>query len=141
MTENQQSKLKLTLLICGALFALLILIALFLPAQSRAKPAAYQAQSRNQMRNILLGIVNYREQHDGAWPDQLKDIESEIDSLDALIANPFTKENPGYEYVKPSADVDPAQTIVLYQLRKGKRDTSLRVGFGDGRVLPFPSTD
>ena len=110
---------------------------------STARPAAYKAKSINNMRSILLGIVNYSENHNGAWPDQLHDIEDYIydDSIDELFVNPFTQDNPGYEYVKPSHDADPSKTVVLYQLREGKRDYNLDVCFGDGSVLSYPESD
>jgi hypothetical protein len=50
------------------------------------------------------------------------------------MINPVTGDNPGFEYVKPSADANPKITVVLYQLRDGLRATDLRVGFGDGHL-------
>ncbi|MCA9007901.1 MAG: hypothetical protein KDA70_21700 [Planctomycetaceae bacterium] len=90
------------------------------------------------MRNILQGIVNYRANHNDAWPDTLDDIHEDLYSpLEELIENPYTHDNPGYEYVKPRKDADPATTAVLFQLRDGKQDLSLEAGYGDGRVLPY----
>ena len=49
-------------------------------------------------------------------------------------AAPVTDDDPGYEYVKPADDADLPTTIVLYQLRDGKRDETLAVGYGDSAV-------
>ncbi len=57
-----------------------------------------------------------------------------------LTANPLTGDNPGYEYVKPKDDAPSATTVVLYQLRGGKRDETLKVAFKDGSVRDAKSS-
>lgn len=140
MTENQLSKLKMIFLVCGVVFVLLLILNLSYPYQSRAKPAAYKVQANNRMRNLMIGILEYREENNDMWPEKLDDVRAFVDrgfGYDSMIENPYTHDNPGYEYVKPSPNADAASTVALYQLRDGKRDTSLDVCFGDGRVLPY----
>jgi len=138
MAEKKSSGIKFILVVCGGLFALLIVIYAFQPGQSKVTPESYRFQAMNRMRNILGGIVNYRANHKDTWPNQLEDIQEDLYSpLDGLIVNPYTHDNPGYEYVKPPEGADPATTVVMYQLRDGKRDLGLAVGYGDGRVLPY----
>ena len=51
------------------------------------------------------------------------------------IKNPLTGDNPGYEYVKPPEVPESSEkTVVLYQLRGGKRDETLKLGYLDGTV-------
>lgn len=144
MTESQSSRLMIILLVSGSLFVLLLIIALFLPSQSRARPAAYKNQSVNRMKNLLEGVLEYRAENNDMWPEKLDDTREFTDrriGYENMIGNPYTHDNPGYEYIKPSPNADPSKTVVLYQLRDGKRDINLRVGFGDGRVLPYSMND
>jgi hypothetical protein len=55
-----------------------------------------------------------------------------------LMKNPLTGDDPGYEYVKPKGNLNDkrfdSQQVILYQLRGGKRDTSIKVGYADASV-------
>jgi hypothetical protein len=52
-----------------------------------------------------------------------------------LTKNPLTGDSPGYEYVKPPEGTKPSEhVVILYQLRAGKRDSSLSVGYANGAV-------
>jgi len=93
-------------------------------------------KSSNQMKELMLGIMNYRSVNEEQWPEDLSDIEvliSEVD-FEQLMSNPVTGDNPGYEYVKPSDNADPTTTVILYQLRGGQRATDLQVGFADNHL-------
>ncbi len=102
----------------------------------QAPQAEAQLKSSNQMKELMLGIMNYRTVHDGRWPDNLSEIEGLMSgtNFEQLMSNPVTGDNPGYEYVKPSDSADPATTVILYQLRGGQRATDLRVGFADNHL-------
>ena len=92
-------------------------------------------RSDQQLNKLAAGIAAYREANNDEWPDRLTDIQDCIDgNFETLTENPYTKDNPGYEYVKPAENADRSTSIILYQLRDGKRDLSLNVGFGDCRV-------
>ena len=100
-----------------------------------AREAAREAQSRNNMQMLVLAALNY-ETSNGAWPESLEDLREFTPDFDNVVTNPVTMDNPGYEYVKPVVDEDMVlyDTIILYQLRNGVRDTSLAVGYADGSV-------
>ena len=90
--------------------------------------------STDNMKELSLAIVNYRGTNK-AWPDNLDQVKPFVlngKDFAKLMANPLTGDNPGYEYVKPK-DSDPAiSTMILYQLKDGKRDSTLPTGFADG---------
>ena len=101
---------------------------------SDAPRAEAVLKSSNQMKELILAVRNY-EDTNGYWPEELSDVKSLTDTdFEVLMVNPITEENPGYEYVKPTDDANPATTVILYPLRGGERDTSLKVGYADGRV-------
>ena len=101
----------------------------------RHKIMGERFRSDQQLHKLAAGIAAYREANNDEWPDRLTDIQDCIDgNFETLIENPYTKDNPGYEYVKPAENADRSTSIILYQLRDGKRDLSLNVGFGDCRV-------
>ena len=56
------------------------------------------------------------------------------------MKNPLTGDDPGYEYVKPNGNANDSdfdsQQVILYQLRAGAQDDSLKVGYADGSVRP-----
>ena len=105
------------------------------PAITAARDAARQAQSMNNMMQIGLAAINHHQIHED-WPNSLDDLRDQIPDLDVLLVNPVTMDDPGYEFVKPPVGegVSWSETIILYQLRNGARDTSLPVGFADGSV-------
>lgn len=121
----------------GPLAAYLLLCVLFVGFGCDAPHAEARVQSSNQMKELILGVRNYHIIND-EWPDDLGQVRELVDSsFDDVMRNPITGDDPGYEYVRPSADADPATTVILYQLRDGQHDTSLRVGFADGHVGEF----
>ena len=117
----------------GLLFGLAICIGCGL---DRAPRAEAMLKSANQMRELMVGIMNYRSVNEEQWPEDLSEIEGLISDVDfeQLMSNPVTGDNPGYEYVKPSDSADPATTVILYQLRGGQRATDLQVGFADNHL-------
>lgn len=102
-----------------------------------ARDAAKATQSAAQMKQLGLGLVNYRDTYK-KWPENFDKIASFTEGkegLAKLLVNPITGDNPGYEYVKPTdKDADLTKTIVIYQLRDGKRDESLQVLYGNASV-------
>jgi hypothetical protein len=100
--------------------------------------------SRHQMNKFQIAMIEYAVKHGGEWPDRLDQIKDDVGgeaAFSKMMKNPLTNDDPGYEYVKPkgkqgSPGFD-AQQVVLYQLRGGKRDTSLKVGYAEGSVRPL----
>ena len=70
------------------------------------------------------------------WPESLNDTKEYLDDkkLAELLKNPLTGDNPGYEYVKPTVARPDPKTILVYQLRDGKRDMSLPVVYTNGKM-------
>lgn len=98
-----------------------------------AEQARLKMQSVNNMKMLLIAMLNYEKVNE-QWPDKVADIHDQLENnVDMYVTNPVTGENPGYEYVKPEGEAG-SDTIVLYQLRDGKRDTELPVGYADGSV-------
>jgi hypothetical protein len=100
--------------------------------------------SRQQMHKLQQAMIEYAVKHEGEWPDRLDQLKDKLGGeaeLRKLMKNPLTGDDPGYEYVKPPgklSDSNPRwQQAVLYQLRGGKRDTNLKVGYADGSVRPL----
>ena len=94
-----------------------------------------EAQSMNNMRQLLLGCVMYSNEHHDQWPDKLDDISSSVPNLNQLMDNPARPGvKPGYIYVKPSAAAAqaPDQVIVLYEPIDGKQFVA--VGYEDGHA-------
>ena len=107
-------------------------------AVQNARSTAKKVQSENNMKQLALGMLSYRSTI-RKWPDRIEDISREVEgeeNLKELMTNPVTGDNPGYEYVKP-AGVATSNTVILYQLRDGKRDPTLSVAYADGSVRPL----
>jgi hypothetical protein len=102
--------------------------------QQAAQDAANQTISSNNVMALCLAIIAQRDQNSGAWPESLDEVRANVPGYDQLIVNPVTKDNPGYEYVKPPDGADAATTVIIYQLRGGARDESLPKGYADGSV-------
>ena len=101
-----------------------------------AREAALRVSSRNNMKQMVLALLEHYEKKQ-QWPNGLDELLPLLDNNHAVFDNPLTGDNPGYEYVKPSApleEIKDAETIVLYQLRNGQRDRKLAVAYLDGQV-------
>ncbi len=92
-----------------------------------------------------MEVVTYSDQHDRRWPKNMDELARIFKDPIGVknLKNPATGDTPGYEYVAPFSPVrNPAHTVVMIQLRDGKRDLSLAVGFADTRVDEYdPATD
>ena len=120
----------------GLLFAALGLgLCLSLAGCDAARQSAYKAQSANNVKQLAMAAIQHK-QEKGVWPDRLEDLKGKP-NLDfaKVMKNPVTNDDPGYEYVKPADGGSSA--VILYQLRGGKRDTTLPVGYADGSVGPL----
>jgi hypothetical protein len=129
--------------ICLTIALLLIAVLFVSPLCSKARPRHYKAQTELRMRNLLWAILEYHEANGNQWPDELDFVEEYLGGFELreMIHNSITGDIPGFEYVKPTGNSDPATTVILYQLRDGRRDTSLSVGYADGSVREVPRRD
>ena len=104
-------------------------------------------ESRQNMHQLQKAMLAYAEKHKDEWPERLDQIKDEVGGASVfakLMKNPLTGDDPGYEYVRPKGrHSDPgfhaSQQVILYQLRGGNRDTSLKVGYADGSVRALGS--
>ncbi len=106
-----------------------------LPVMS-AREAARRTQSANNMHQIGIAARSYETQKQ-VWPDSVEELLPYLENEDTVFANPFTGDDPGYEYVKPTDSHPSPNTVILYQLRDGERDLTLKVLFADGHVGPL----
>ncbi len=100
-------------------------------------------ESTQNMKILGLTIITYK-QDQGRWPDKLSDVKERADKtaseiggdkdFAALMKNPLTGADPGYEYVKPKKGDSLNATVMLYQLRDGKRDEALPKCYQSGSV-------
>jgi hypothetical protein len=108
--------------------------------------AKKEIESTQNLKGLGEAVLKFHDDNE-KWPDTLADLKPVVGteyagakvgggkSYDDLVKNPLTGDNPGYEYVKPAETPDSYEkTIVLYQLRGGKRDEKLKVGYLDGSV-------
>ena len=127
------------------LFRLAALAALAL-AVSGCTAKKYRESSDN-LKQLSVAVIAYNEENK-AWPDSLAQLKPLIGKqgplgvigngkdFATLTKNPLTGDDPGYEYAKPANPAASSTAILLYQLNRGKRDSSLPVAFADGSVRP-----
>lgn len=100
------------------------------------REAALRTSSHNNMKHITFALLDYYKAKQ-QWPDKLDALLPFLEVGKSVFENPLTGDNLGYDYVKPTApleDIPTAETIVLYQLRDGKRDRQLACAYLDGQV-------
>ena len=99
-----------------------------------ASSVRQEIDSKQNMKVLGMAIIAF-EGDEGQYPDSLDQVKEQAEKAAAdmgvdkdfatLMKNPLTGDDPGYEYVKP-AEGDPLEeTVMLYQLRGGKRDETL----------------
>ena len=92
---------------------------------------AMREESDLNMKKLIMGC--HRVEADcGEWPDRISEVKQYVEDYDRIIRNPLTGDDPGYEYVKPV--IRDESIAVMYQLRDGKRDMSLSLGYMDASV-------
>ncbi|MEK6248188.1 MAG: hypothetical protein N2C12_08410 [Planctomycetales bacterium] len=127
-----------TTIFIAALLA--ILVAAGSSGIETARQQARLAHADYKMTQLAIAANKFKEKHN-EWParlDQLAPFVGSRKELAILLANPFTRDNPGYEYVRPGKDMRPSETVLLFQLTGGKRDESLNVAYADTRVRRLP---
>ena len=108
--------------------------------------AKQRVESSANLKHLTRAVLKYQSDNE-AWPEKLDDLASVVGqsddlgvigegkTFDALVTNPLTGANPGYEYVKPADEPESySSTVVLHQLRNGKRDDTLPAAYLDGAV-------
>lgn len=106
------------------------------------REAALRTSSHNNMKHITFALLDYYKANQ-QWPDKLDALLPSLEVGKSVFENPLTGDNPGYDYVKPTAPLEKitaAETIVLYQLRDGQRDRQLACAYLDGQVRLITSS-
>lgn len=112
--------------------AVLALVACFLLPGCGGQSTA-EIETRDNMHKLHSAFMDYLEENNSIWPETLEDLRDYSKDFDALMTNPVTGDNPGYQYTPPTGESEEA-TVVVVQLRNGQPDTSLRCLYSDGLV-------
>lgn len=101
-----------------------------------ARQQARLAHSDYKMTQLAIAANEFQQEHN-QWPDRIEQLAPYTggrQELAILMANPYTRDDPGYEYVRPEKDTRPSETVMFYQLSGGQRDESLNVSYADTSV-------
>ena len=124
---------------------IVLLILALIPVLGCQGELKQRTQSTQHMKALERAIHRHLEEK-GSWPKSFDDAapflgkatelgDTNDKDLAALLKNPLTGDDPGYEYVNPEGERADPNGIVIYQLRNGKRDESLLATHRDGRIL------
>jgi outer membrane lipoprotein-sorting protein len=92
-----------------------------------------RVESAQNIKQLLLACIQYAQNNDGQWPQQLEDLLSRGIDPQTLI-NPACPDNPnGYIFVPPVPDSPIAETIVIYEAYDEWND-GINAGFADSHV-------
>ena len=110
------------------------------PVLMNARQNASASASMSHMKQLLLGIIMYAEANKGL-PDKLDDVKDAVGGdtvFKQLMNNPQTNDPQGYVYEKPKdkwPDIkNPSSTVILFELKDGKKNESGFFGYADGHV-------
>ncbi|MGD2174167.1 MAG: hypothetical protein PVJ27_02100 [Candidatus Brocadiaceae bacterium] len=107
----------------------------------RMRDRARLKESRHNMHNILLGCLTYRRDHDGQWPDALRDLVEGGYLEKRRLRNPLRPEgHDGYVYRKPPRDAG-GGTAVVHDRYDGWPEVGVNVGFVDAAVMTVESEE
>jgi len=104
-----------------------------------------EIETRDNMHALHTAFMNYREDKGERWPETLEELRPYVEDFDALMTNPITGDNPGYQYFPPDntgaeesdeneGEGEENAQVVIVQLRNGKPDNTLRKLYSDGWV-------
>jgi prepilin-type processing-associated H-X9-DG protein len=102
----------------------------------KARAQAKAAQSMNNIRQLILGCLQYADAHKGDWPDDLeKAVKADDIGLEVLVNPNKPDSKPGYKYISPgkaSEIKDYSSRLVVYETEASPAGRN--VGFADGHV-------
>lgn len=104
-------------------------------AVRRARIQAGRVRSASNMRQMMMGMQMYANEHKGEFPDTLEQAAKQVELPPPNLINPNRpSEKPGYVYIKPPDGVKVgADRVVLYEKYKDG-DVGINLGFADGHV-------
>lgn len=118
------------------------LVTTVVPALMRAREHAKEVMSMSNMRQLLMGVVMYANEHRNAYPDKLEDVAKYMGGpqmIQRLMTNPVRpQQQPGYVYIKPKTEAgkpvaNASETAILYETFD-KWPGAVSMGFADGHV-------
>lgn len=126
-----------------------------LPTPVAPPPPAVADDRMNRMKADMqlraFGMLTkaYALEHGNRLPKNLTDLREMVESGDPpvrfheIIVNPHTGDDPGYELANPGGAYTGGHEAMIYQLREGERDASLRVAYQDGSIGKYeaPASD
>jgi prepilin-type processing-associated H-X9-DG protein len=94
-----------------------------------------RVESMGHMRQIVMAMTMYQNDHKGEWPKSLDDIKTFLHGGADILTNPTDpNRHPAYVYVQPKPPIaDPAQEMVLYEAHS-QFGGGVNVGFADGHI-------
>ena len=99
-------------------------------ARSQAKGIV----SANNMRQIGFALQSYLNDHRGKFPESLLELRPYLPSIEQLLINPRTGENPGFIYEPPPPGAAAGTTPVLFEALGGAKDPTGAVLYADGSI-------
>jgi hypothetical protein len=107
--------------------------------QGRKRSVHEQSISNEKM--LMMGVIEYAQEHEGAFPPKLDDIATYLGgpaNLKMAMKDPIDPANPaGFVYVKPAAKfgliADPTDTVVIYEATHTP-DDMVAAGFADAHA-------
>ena len=104
-------------------------------AVRRARINAGRVRSASNIRQIMMGMFLYANDHKGQFPNTLDEAAKLVEGPPALLINPNRPaENPGYVYIKPPDGVKAgSERVVIYEKYK-PGDFGINLGYADGHV-------
>ncbi|MEO0587444.1 MAG: hypothetical protein AAF078_07380 [Planctomycetota bacterium] len=105
----------------------------YLSTLASARDKAKGTVAASNLRQLGVALNLYRQEH-GTFPDEIEKLRDYLAGFDELMNNPRTGDNPGFIYEAPSPGDNPAETVVMWEARRGFKDLSGHVLYADGRV-------
>ena len=117
-----------------------ILAALAVPAFSSVQDKAHQAQSMNNVRQVMISLKSYAADNNGKYPPSLDElvktgVVADQKTLDTLLDYPQFKgwtAEKGYEY-SGGTDADPGNKVILMSRSHAQNGRRI-LGYNDGSV-------
>lgn len=116
-------------------------------AMSAAVLQQQQKLSEARMKELLILMQIYANEHSNAYPNSLEDLREiyvsddrqRKDDFNTELTNPITSQMPGYVYVKPTLVdgrvQDPYHTAILWEIANGRPDPNGAIGYADYNVI------
>ena len=154
-SDSTTRKILIYVGVCIALIIVIIAVVgwLLFSGYQRFDEAKRKFEAVARMRWLAIAVRDYHAEHD-AYPDSLQELKPlfgqgkgstqlqfsfdtlagkvGLSTFEQVLENPWTGDNPGFEYVKPAQPRN--STPILYQLRNGQRADGEKIGYFDASI-------